>query len=80
MVVSSATEAEIGRAFLNAKEGAPIRTTLEEMGHPQPPTRITTDNAASKGILTRKVRQKLSKPFNMHFIVSMTELNSNSSL
>jgi hypothetical protein len=37
-VMSSAAEAEIGAVFLNAKEGTVLRTTLEELGHPQPPT------------------------------------------
>jgi hypothetical protein len=36
-VTSSAVEAEIGAVFINAKEGAVLRTTLEELGHPQPP-------------------------------------------
>jgi hypothetical protein len=35
--MSSAAEAEIGAVFINAKEGAVLRTTLEELGHPQPP-------------------------------------------
>jgi hypothetical protein len=33
-VMSSAAEAEIGAVFINAKEGAFLRTTLEELGHP----------------------------------------------
>jgi hypothetical protein len=37
-VMSSAAEAEIGAVFINAKEGAVLRTTLEELGHHQPPT------------------------------------------
>jgi hypothetical protein len=36
-VMSSAAEAEIGAVFTNAKEGAVLRTVLEELGHPQPP-------------------------------------------
>jgi hypothetical protein len=36
-VMSSAAEAEIGAVFINAKEGAVLRTTLEELGHKQPP-------------------------------------------
>jgi hypothetical protein len=28
----------IGAVFLNAKEGTVLHTTLEELGHPQPPT------------------------------------------
>jgi hypothetical protein len=36
-VMSSAAEAEIGAVFINAKEGAVLRKTLEELEHPQPP-------------------------------------------
>jgi hypothetical protein len=36
-VMSLAAEAEIGAVFINAKEGAVLRTTLEEVGHKQPP-------------------------------------------
>jgi hypothetical protein len=36
-VMSSSEEAEIGAVFINAKEGAALRTTLEELGYPQPP-------------------------------------------
>jgi hypothetical protein len=39
-VMSSAAEAEIGEVFINAKEGAVLRTTLEELGPPQPPHTI----------------------------------------
>ena len=37
-IMSSAAEAEIGATFLNEKDALPIRTTLDELGHPQPPT------------------------------------------
>jgi hypothetical protein len=36
-VMSSTAEAEIGEVFINAKEGEVLRTTLEDLGHPQPP-------------------------------------------
>jgi hypothetical protein len=36
-VMSSAAEAEIGAVFINAKEGAVLRKTLEELGHKQLP-------------------------------------------
>jgi hypothetical protein len=48
-VISSAAEAEIGAVFINAKEGAVLRTTLEEMGHKQPPTPMETDNTTATG-------------------------------
>jgi hypothetical protein len=34
-VLSSATEAETGTLFYNAKDAAPLRTTLIKMGHHQ---------------------------------------------
>jgi hypothetical protein len=46
-VMSSAAESEIGAVFLNAKEGAVRRTTLEELGHKQPPTPMETDNTTA---------------------------------
>ena len=39
-VMSSATEAEAGGLFHNAKDSVTLRTTLAEMGHPQPDTPI----------------------------------------
>jgi hypothetical protein len=36
-VMSSAAEAEIGAFFINAKEGAFLRKTLEELGHTHSP-------------------------------------------
>ena len=36
MVLSSAEEAEYGGIFINTKDGVPIRTTLQELGHKQP--------------------------------------------
>jgi hypothetical protein len=37
-VMSSAVEAGSGAVFLNAKDRTVLRTTLDEMGHNQPPT------------------------------------------
>jgi hypothetical protein len=48
-VMSSAAEAEIGAVFINAKEGAVLRTTLEELGQKQPPTPMETDNTTATG-------------------------------
>jgi hypothetical protein len=47
--MSSAAEAETGAVFINAKEGAVLRTTLEELGHNQPPTPMETDNTTAIG-------------------------------
>jgi hypothetical protein len=67
MVVSSAAEAEVGQAYYNAKDGTVLRTALEEMGHPQPPTPLACDNSASVGILNDSVRQRRSKAMDMRF-------------
>jgi hypothetical protein len=39
-VVASATEAELGALFLNCKQAIIFQLTLEEMGHPHPPTLV----------------------------------------
>ena len=47
-VMASAAEAEIGATFQNVQEAMPIRTTLQEIGHPQPPTPIRVDNSTAE--------------------------------
>jgi hypothetical protein len=44
-VVASAAESEVGACFENAQSGAPLRVTLTELGHIQPPTPLSTDNS-----------------------------------
>lgn len=66
-VMSSATEAETGALFYNAKEATVLRITLEAMGHPQPPTPIQTDNACAAGIVNDTVKQRRSKAMDMRF-------------
>ncbi len=66
-VMSSAAEVEVAAAFVAGKEGCPIRVTLTEMGWPQPPTQIVTDNIIAKGIVEDTVKQKRSKAMDMRF-------------
>ena len=66
-VVSSAAEAELGALFHNGKDACPIRIALEEMGHPQGPTPIITDNSTASGIANDTVKQKRSKAIDMRF-------------
>ena len=66
-VLSSAAEAELAALFLNAKESVSIRTTLGELGHPQPSTPIQTDNKCAAGIENDTVKQKYSKAIDMRF-------------
>jgi hypothetical protein len=66
-VMASAAEAEVGGLFINGQAACPLRTTLEEMGHPQPPTIIVTDNQCAEGIANDTVKQKRSKAIDMRF-------------
>jgi hypothetical protein len=66
-VLSSASEAEFGTLFHNGKTATQHRTVLEELGHPQPPTPIVTDNSTASGIANDTVKQKRSKAMDMRF-------------
>eukprot|EP00543_Licmophora_paradoxa_P008954 CAMPEP_0202442418 /NCGR_PEP_ID=MMETSP1360-20130828/1882_1 /ASSEMBLY_ACC=CAM_ASM_000848 /TAXON_ID=515479 /ORGANISM="Licmophora paradoxa, Strain CCMP2313" /LENGTH=71 /DNA_ID=CAMNT_0049057793 /DNA_START=23 /DNA_END=238 /DNA_ORIENTATION=- len=61
-VMSSAAEAELAGLFHNGKDACPMRIAAEEMGHPQPPTPIVTDNSTAVGIANDDVKQKRSSP------------------
>jgi hypothetical protein len=71
--VISAAEAEIGAVFINAKEGAVLRTTLEELGHKQPPIPMETDNTTATGYSNGTIRQKHTKAMDMRFTGSRIE-------
>ena len=64
-VMASAAEAKAGTILLNGQQAVPIRTSLIERDHPQPPTQIKTDSATSYGIITGNMRRKRSKAFDM---------------
>jgi hypothetical protein len=66
-VMSSAAEAEVAALFMNAQEMAPMRQCLKELGHPQPPTPIKTDNSTATGIINNTIKQKRSKSIDMRF-------------
>jgi hypothetical protein len=66
-VMGSAAEAEIGSAYTNGQEAVPIRTTLEEMGHPQPATPMQVDNSTAEGFANDTIKQKRSKAIDMRY-------------
>jgi hypothetical protein len=66
-VMSSAAEAEIGAVFINSKEGDFLRTTLDKLGHKQPPTPLETDNTTSTGYSNGTNKQKRTKAMDMRF-------------
>jgi hypothetical protein len=66
-VMASAAEAEAGALFVNCKEGAVLRNTLIEMGHPQPATPVACDNSTAAGIMNKTCKQQRSKAIDMRF-------------
>jgi hypothetical protein len=69
-VMSSAAEAEIGAVFINAKEGAVLRTTLEELGHTQPPHQWKRIIPLPQGTSMVQLNKNAQKPLTCAFIGS----------
>jgi hypothetical protein len=57
-IMSSIAEAELGALFINAKTAVSMRHTLKEIGHPQPPTPMQTDNKTTHDLHTNKIMPK----------------------
>ncbi len=66
-VVSAASEAEYAGLFINAQAAVSSRTTLEDLGYPQPPTPIICDNTTATGIANRTTRLRRSKAIDMRY-------------
>ena len=66
-VMASAAEAEMGGPLTNGQEAVILRTNLEELGHPQPPTPIKTDNSTASGIAKKSIRQRRAGSMDMRF-------------
>jgi hypothetical protein len=57
----------LGHFFINAKEGAVLRRTLQELGHHQFPTPMETDNTTATGYRDGTIKQKRTKAMDMRF-------------
>ena len=57
----SVAEAEIGTNYHNAQKACPIVKTLEELGHPQPPTPLQVDNTTADGYSSDIIKPKRPK-------------------
>eukprot|EP00804_Cyclotella_cryptica_P019676 CCRYP_016442-RA/>CCRYP_016442-RA protein AED:0.39 eAED:0.39 QI:0/0/0/1/1/0.5/2/0/309 len=66
-VAASAAEAELGALFLNAKEAKIMQLTLEELGHPQPPTPIHVDNSTTVGIVNNTIKRQKSRSMEVRY-------------
>jgi hypothetical protein len=72
-VMSSAAEAEIGAVFINAKEGAVLRTTLEELGYTQPPHQRKLTIPLLQGTSMVQSNKNTQQPWTCAFIGSRIE-------
>jgi hypothetical protein len=66
-IMSLVAEAELGALHINARKAVPTRNLLQEMGHPQPPTPIQTDNSTALGVVTSKIQPRQTKAMDMQF-------------
>ena len=60
-VVASAAEAELAALYHTAREMVPLRHTLTEMGWPQPPSPLQTDNSTALGFVNDTIIQRRTK-------------------
>ena len=67
-IMASTPEAEYGALFLNGQAAVPIRTTLIEIHHTQPPTPIKVQNSTAVVITNKSIKQKRSKAMDMRFL------------
>lgn len=65
-VLTSAAEAEIHALFHNTKVLLPLRKTLSDLGHPQQPTPIQTDNKVSASFTNDTLKKRKLKTIAMN--------------
>ena len=66
-IMASASKAKCGSLFKNTKEAVVLRTTLHEMGYPQPPTPVEVDNSTAVGFANKQINQQKSKSMDMRY-------------
>ena len=62
-----AAKAEIAALFMNAKLAVQIQQALIKMEHPQPVTKIKTNNSTADGFVNNTIKQNRSKFINISF-------------
>jgi hypothetical protein len=58
---------KLERASATPKVVPPLRVTLTELGHTQPPTPLRTDNSTAYGIVNETFKQQRSKAMDMRY-------------
>ena len=64
-VMTSAADAEIGALYINTRHAIQTRDTLQDMGHPQLPTPMQTDNTTALGFVTNNLQPKSTRSTDM---------------
>ncbi len=57
----------MGALFLNCQEGIILRTTLKDLGHPQPRIPVHCDNASAVGIANNTIKRQRSQAMEMRY-------------
>ena len=65
-VMGSTAEAKITAVYMTAREAVPIRSTLEELGHPQAPTPIQVNNTTCAGFANGAIKQRHKKSIDIN--------------
>ena len=65
--MASVAESKVGALFYNTRNVMLMRTTLQELGHLQPPTPIKTDNITALGGVTKTIKIRQTKAMDMSF-------------
>ena len=63
----AASEAECVATLINCKAAVPLRITLEEMGHPQPPNLVQINNSTIEGIKNSTMQKNGPKQWTCAF-------------
>ena len=63
--MTSAAEAKLSTLYIMAQKMVAMRQTLIEMGWPQPPTPIQTDNTTAEGVVNNKIVTKKLKSMDL---------------
>jgi hypothetical protein len=65
--VASAAKAELGALFINCQEGLIFKSTLEDLGHPQPKILVHCNNATAVGITNNTIKQHRLRAMEMRY-------------
>ena len=66
-IMRSTAEAGIVSTSLTAHDALPLRVSLTEIGHIQPPTPIKVDNTTAFDFANNRIKQKSTKAIDMVF-------------